>query len=135
MKKFRLIDFISLAFISIVFLVIYLLQEEGEKEFFDIVSKNKAFATGKITSYSVGRWSHSFRYFFVNNNDSTVNSFKVIGHKIKKENRNKFVNQLFPVVYAKNNPEYHQMLVFERDFKEWGLSYPDSLKWISTSYY
>ena len=35
----------------------------------------------------------------------------------------------FPVIIEKDNPSNGQLLIFSEDFEEFGLAYPDSLKW------
>ena len=40
-------------------------------------------------------------------------------------------NRAFPILINKNNPqEYSKILVVPEDFQEYGLQFPDSLKWL-----
>lgn len=40
-----------------------------------------------------------------------------------------FENKRFPVVYEKDNPSNGKMLIFRQDFPQYGIAFPDSLRW------
>lgn len=40
-----------------------------------------------------------------------------------------FKNKSFPVIYSKKNYGRNRLLIFESNFNDFGLSFPDSLKW------
>jgi len=41
------------------------------------------------------------------------------------------LNRTFPVLIIKNNPqEYSKLLIVPEDFEEYGLKFPDSLRWV-----
>jgi hypothetical protein len=44
------------------------------------------------------------------------------------ENQDAIMHKYFPVIYDGNNPENNCILILQRDFAEFGLTQPDSLK-------
>jgi hypothetical protein len=49
---------------------------------------------------------------------------------LDKENCKAFSEKYFPVIYAKGDPDNNRILITKKDFTEFGLPWPDSLKWV-----
>jgi hypothetical protein len=45
----------------------------------------------------------------------------------------KIVNRTFPVIYLKDDEKVNHILIFKKDFEDYNLKYPDSLKWVCDS--
>ena len=41
-----------------------------------------------------------------------------------------FVGKRLPVVYSSKDPSHLEMLVYPKDFEEYGMQFPDSLQWV-----
>lgn len=46
-----------------------------------------------------------------------------------------FENKSFPVIYSEKNPKVNLMLIGRKEFEEFGVAFPDSLKSISKKYF
>jgi hypothetical protein len=109
-----------------VILVIYIFAKNKPDE----IIANKQFTVGQITDYQdlskpscyVLKYSYEVGGISYNNMSSS--------HRIAKNNYKYFSGKTFPVVYAKTNPERSYILITPYAFKEWGLIFPDSLKWV-----
>ena len=66
----------------------------------------------------------------------TVNNIKYNGKHSSNPliylNRDTLIWKYFPVVYQKRNPENCSLLISPRDFRKYGIKYPDSLEWLKT---
>jgi hypothetical protein len=92
---------------------------------------HKIFVTGKIESYNCGISARAITDEFKftctikgRKYNATLQSpiFSQMGYE--------FVGKIFPVIYDSTNPKNYEMLIFPRDFQEFGLPYPDSLNWV-----
>jgi hypothetical protein len=87
-----------------------------------------AFSVGHFTALKGGKSTglEGFYSFAVDgitySGGTTDGRFRNIGKRI--------YDRSFPVIYNTKNPQVNQILVFSTDFSEFGLAFPDSLKWV-----
>ena len=87
---------------------------------------NGILTNGQVVKAYWGRGGINLDYIFY------VNGQKVDGSEfyfISIRFGNKFLHKSFPVIYSKNSIDRNRMLVLENDFKEFDMTYPDSLRW------
>ena len=98
----------------------------------DEIQAHKGIAVAQIVSGEPGyRGGFSFNYVFY------VDSKKYSGHnptKVSETNMSSFLNKSFPVVYSTINPEKNIILITKSHFNDWGVQFPDSLKWVDEKY-
>ena len=114
-----------LSFFAIIILGGYILGRIENNE----IRKNKAFTTGQITNHG-----KRDKGLFILKCTYTVNGkiYKDVyaGGRVLACNYQYFESKYFPVVYSTKNPEKSNILMKPRDFEDWGLAFPDSLKWV-----
>jgi len=124
MKKSQLpgLIFISLIIVSIICLLI---REHVEKK--DLL-QHYNITSAVITDFSRGGPGHEDYLYF---------SYKIGAEKfdkstvryIKNHAGKIFVGQVFPLIYDTRNIKNYYILIFEYDFKRYGLQMPYSLRW------
>lgn len=81
----------------------------------------------------------SYHYFTKNSGTDLAYSYKLRGKQIKKsydwntistKNSDLFELKYFPVIYLEDDIEVSRMLIFPKDFKQYNISFPDSLNWV-----
>jgi hypothetical protein len=50
--------------------------------------------------------------------------------EITSEGLNQMMNRTFPVVYNPSNPSNSHLMLSPSDFRKWGYTFPDSLRWL-----
>lgn len=64
-------------------------------------------------------------------NNSTYKSTTIYSEKkLSRENWGALINKSFPVVYHRKMKFLSVMLISPEDFQEFGVPFPDSLKWV-----
>ncbi|MEQ1733281.1 MAG: hypothetical protein ABL940_06380 [Bacteroidia bacterium] len=97
------------------------------------LSNNYQITKGKIIESSSGyRGGIGFYYEFFLGKQKIKNS---TGYPTLRNIKNQdyylypknYINKTFPVAYEVGNPENNKMLIFEDEFKEFKIDYPDSM--------
>ena len=89
------------------------------KESYEIV-------TGKVIGYKhSGRVSWGIKYEFKIKGKTIINYYEYKHVKLP-------YGTIVPVLYSSSDPDLSQLLLIPKDFKEYGLPYPDSLKRLET---
>ena len=93
------------------------------------IKKNEAFTTGLITNYRRS-----------NKGGSTIDYEYTIGNKKFKDSKgygniidrysNILIGKSFPVIYNSNKLNSNNILLTRDDFKQYNLTFPDSLSWV-----
>jgi len=82
----------------------------------------------QVTSSTVTKVKYQTRYKY----EFEVNGKKITGlterYNFYIENQDAIMGKTFPVIYDEKNPENSCILILERDFTEFNLTQPDSLK-------
>lgn len=82
----------------------------------------------QVTSSTVTKVKYQSRYkyeYWVNEKKYTALSDR---YNFYIENQNAIMDKSFPVIYDEKNPQNSCILILERDFAEFNLNQPDSLK-------
>jgi hypothetical protein len=92
------------------------------------IEEHRGLTTCKIVDYSNGyRGGISLEYLYVVNNiEYKGSSSQMLSAKYWDDYKDKY----FPVVYSTINPEKSIILVYPKDFIQWGYVFPDSLDWV-----
>jgi hypothetical protein len=95
------------------------------------LESRKKITTGIITGTKIIKGVYITYDFSVGINSY---SFTTVSNKISTEDIRKFLQcKTFPVIYDSLNISQSELLIFKEDFKNYGFTYPDSLKWVSDS--
>lgn len=82
----------------------------------------------KVTSSTLTEVTYQSRY----NYEFEVNGKKFTGlserYNFQIEHENAIMNKTFPVIYDEKDPQKSSILILQRDFEEYDLVQPDSLK-------
>jgi hypothetical protein len=87
-----------------------------------------AFSVGHFTQLKVSKGSGLEGYFTFDVGGISYNSANLDGRYRNLGKR--IFDQSFPVIYDSMDLEVNQILVFPTDFSEFGLPFPDSLRWV-----
>jgi hypothetical protein len=72
-----------------------------------------------------GSWSLS--YFFIDSSGDTIAAKTHCFLRISL--MDSLIGRTVPCAYYKDNPNISQLLIYEHIWKQYGLTYPDSMKW------
>ena len=125
------IVYISIGFsvMVIIGVVVTLYSSSQKRELF----QNKKMSTGIISKYEPEGKSTTDEFVYQFN----LNGFLFYGHHRgtwPNGGVDKFINKAFPVVYDSLNPNNSNMLMNDKDFIEYNIPFPDSLKWVLPYY-
>ncbi len=116
-----------LLFIFIIFIIYFQAYFEKAKRKNEIITD---FQIGSAEIHSSGfvyMRGSEVRFSFKSN--KKVIKGREVSHKYDKIYK-QLIGKSFPVVFKKSDPNYNDLLIFPKDFKEYKLSFPDSLIWV-----
>lgn len=114
-----------LSFCLIIVVVVILYKESIEKS---LISSNKEITLGYIYDYSYpAKAGIVLHFFYVVSNDTFYGKRRI---SASKGDEFYLLRKNFPVVYSKNSFSLNRILLFPDHFKEFNLSFPDSLNWV-----
>ncbi|MBN8672360.1 MAG: hypothetical protein J0L80_16870 [Chitinophagales bacterium] len=119
--------------LSVVFVIViaYAVGLYNDYNAVQILLKSHVFTSGKIT-----------RCKFLSKTGGALNmyyEYSVNGQVFTDFNRTQidfsdceqyFLSRSFPVIYNPNEKDFSVILIFPQNFKRYGYSFPDSLKWV-----
>jgi hypothetical protein len=125
--KMFLISFSFLIVLSPFFL--YQLYRNKERR---AIRKNQALTTARITALTYQRnkaksWYRTLATYQVGNARFTCTGSA--SYTLSHPQRSTLIGAQLPVIYEKDNPANGELLVSERQFDRFNLSFPDSLAW------
>ncbi|MBL7788513.1 MAG: hypothetical protein JNL75_01615 [Chitinophagales bacterium] len=119
MKRNLKYELIPFAIIAIFFIVGYIYYGNKDKK----LLKEYIFTMAKITKYEGGgKGIGHFDYFFFINNEKYEGKYIV-----NSANTNHYTGKSFQVVYSPQDPSNNQLILTNKDYEKFGLSYPDTL--------
>jgi len=132
-KKLNRIQIISLLIGFFVLAIPLIIGYINHNKFKKKLTENSIIVPGKITGFDkTYKRADALNYIFEYNKIE----YKKVGNSNGKATDYEAVQKhvlyrTFPVLINKNNPKkYSKLLVVPEDFQEFGLEFPDSLKWI-----
>ena len=132
-KKLNRIQIFTLIIGVFVLLLPLIIGHFNHNKFKKKLMENSIIVSGKITGFDkTYKRADALNYYFEYNGENYTTYSSSSGKPSDYDNIKLFViNRTFPVLINKNNPqEYSKLLVVPEDFQEYGLQFPDSLKWI-----
>ncbi len=108
------------------YLILRKMHNTSSEKFISNIKKSMKVNSGKIYKLKNNyKTADDFLYSF------SFNSKGYFGSKYMSSaiNYASFLNTEFPVIFDSLDPKRNEMLIFKEDFEEFGLVYPDSLKW------
>ncbi len=110
----------------------------SNRKFDQAIRTNSSLAIGKVYGYKNHRKQGEkleFEFKFGDKMFYASSSCSDFGLRTFEGSYNRLYPKIkgksFPVFFSKNDPtKYSKILITSADFKEYGLMYPDSLKWI-----
>lgn len=132
-KKLNRIQIISLLIGFLVLVIPLIIGYINHNKFKKKLTENSIIVPGKITGFDkTYKRADALNYIFEYNGKTYTTYSSSSGNPSDYEDMKLFVfNRTFPVLINKNNPKkYSKLLVVPEDFQEFGLEFPDSLKWI-----
>ena len=69
----------------------------------------------------------TLEYYYIVKNDTITSSEHYQFSSYAGKN---LVNKYFPVIYSKKDITKHKILIEEKDFNDFKVPYPDSLRWV-----
>jgi len=117
---------ISIGLIALLIIIVFwMLGEYRGEEIWTQVKKEKAITVAKVVKFEYPTKGTEYNLFYNFNLEG-----KTYEHFLTTTNQNfeKLIQQSFPIIFYKKNPEYNQILITQDDFKKYDLSYPDSIK-------
>lgn len=102
------------------------------------IRKNSAFAVGTVIRYELVRtkYKHFFRACVQYSVDGKPYSGTGrLNQRLTNQQLNGVLNEKLPVIYEKGNPDNGVVLANEERFGNFGLMFPDSLRWTRQYFY
>lgn len=110
-------------FVTIVFIFFYIKGEINESN----TLSHHGFATGEVYDYAWGSRAGVTLYYTFKNEGQSFNGGQKI--YIGKQFAYRFKGKTFPVAYNTEDPSISTLLIEAKDFRKFGLEFPDSLNW------
>ena|ERR1700712_3388769 len=118
----------------LIFIIIFGKKGRRKPEGFEKIMTGYSFAKGKIIKYRPNvRYGTYISYEFEIPNkfgNKKISGYISPAFSINMEKLKDLETKELPIIYSKQDVHTNVMLFTRSDFKDFGLSYPDSLKWV-----
>lgn len=121
-------NLIGIGALVCVLIIIYFSGKNNGAKYVKEIKKAPYITKGVITSIE-SMYKHGWRIrynFFVKENIIKGETYSGKYSEIK----NLLYGKTFPVIMSLRDPSYNDILIFPKDFDEYGLTFPDSLNWV-----
>lgn len=132
-KKLNRIQIFTLLIGFVVLLLPLIIGHFNHNNFKNRLLENPIIVSGRITGFQkTYKRTDALNYFYEYNGNAYSTYASSSGKPSDYDGLRLLVlDRTFPVLINKDNPqEYSKLLVVPEDFEEYGLPFPDSLKWV-----
>lgn len=127
------IKFVSIAIVVLALCLPFIYSIIKANQFTNGILKNPSIAHGQVNGFSKAyKRTDAINYTFSFEGRTYQSYSSSNGSADDYEKLFPYINgRTFPVLFSKNDPEHYSlMLIVPEDFKEFGISFPDSLNWV-----